>query len=149
MAGLSGIAGIIHLASREREIGGKASVGVVSIILGSGGGKNEGYENIQKDDNKKFGYRGDDTDLMDLSFGKNVWILAIRGAHSDSVHAPPVCYRYDGLYKITAKIPIAEKTGKYWYELARVEEQKPMRELHPTDEEIDEFHKQNSWLATN
>ncbi|KAF7953905.1 uncharacterized protein EAE97_001303 [Botrytis byssoidea] len=118
-------------------IGGKASVEVVSIILGSGGGKNEGYENIQKGD--KFGYWGDDTDLMDLSFEKNVWILAIRGAHSDSVHAPPVFFRYVGLYKITGKFSIAEKAEKYSYELARVEKQKSTKKLHPIDEEIDEF----------
>ncbi|TGO39948.1 hypothetical protein BHYA_0045g00420 [Botrytis hyacinthi] len=73
----------------------------------------------------------------------------IRGANSKSIHAPPVGYKYDGLYKITAKIPITEKAGKYQYELARVENQKPMKKLRPTDEEIDEFYKQNSWLATN
>lgn len=86
---------------------------------------------------------------MDLSFEKNTWIRGIRGAHSDSVHAPPVGYRYDGLCKITAEIPIIEKAGKYWYEFARVDKQKPMTKLHPTDEEIDEFYKQNSWLATS
>ncbi|TGO12674.1 hypothetical protein BTUL_0084g00320 [Botrytis tulipae] len=69
MARFSGIGGLIHLTSREiGGIGGKASVGVVSIILGSGGGKNEGYGNIDKGDHKKLGYWGDDTDLMDLSF---------------------------------------------------------------------------------
>lgn len=37
-------------AFTERGIGGKAGIGAVSIILGSGGGKNEGYEKIDKGD---------------------------------------------------------------------------------------------------
>ncbi|TGO28884.1 hypothetical protein BPAE_0021g00070 [Botrytis paeoniae] len=126
-----------------------AGVGAVSIIVGSGGGKYKGYENIDKGNHKTLGYCGDDTNLMDLSFEKVMWIRVIRGANSDSVHAPPVGYRYDGLYKITGKIPIPEKAGKYRYELVRFGNQKPMNTLHPTDEEVDEFYKQNSWLTGN
>ncbi|TEY85715.1 hypothetical protein BOTCAL_0013g00230 [Botryotinia calthae] len=120
---------------------GKAGVGAVSIIVGSGGGK-KGYKNI--DNGNTLGYCGDGTNLMDLSLEKGISIRVIRGANSNSVHAPPVGYRYDGLYKITGKNPIPEKEGKYRYELVRVENQKPMNKLRPTDEEIDEFNKQDS-----
>ncbi|KAF7961149.1 hypothetical protein EAE96_000816 [Botrytis aclada] len=132
-------------ASILRGIGGKAGVGAVSIILGSGGGKKRAYENIDEGD--RLEYCGDDTNLMDLSFEKNMFIRVIRGANSNSVHAPSVGYRYDGLYKITGKIPIADKAGKYRYELARVGGQKPRNKLHPTDEEVDEFYNQNGWLS--
>ncbi|KAF7938499.1 uncharacterized protein EAE98_000837 [Botrytis deweyae] len=132
----------------DRGTGGKAGVGAVSIVLGPGGGKNKGYEN--KDYGDKIFYLADNTDLMDLSFfGKNTagtCIRVIRGANSKSIHAPPVGFRYDGLYKITVKIPIA---GKSWYELERLENQKPMNKLHPTDEEVDEFYKQNSRIGVN
>ncbi|TGO54703.1 hypothetical protein BCON_0103g00140 [Botryotinia convoluta] len=134
-------------ASILRGIGGKAGVEAVSIIVGSGGGKNKGYENI--DNGNTLGYCGDDTDLMDLSLEKGMLVRVIRGANSNSVHAPPVGYRHDGLYRITGKSPIPEKAEKYRYELARVGNQKPMNKLHPTHEEVDEFYKQNGWLTVN
>ncbi|KAK8908982.1 hypothetical protein ACHAPF_004395 [Botrytis cinerea] len=127
-----------------RGIGGKAGAGAVSIVVGSGGGK-KGYENI--DNGNTLGYCGDETNLMDLSLEKGMLIRVIRKAISNSDHAPPVGYRYDGLYKITGKNPIPEKEGKYRYELVRVENQKPMNQLRPTAEEIDEFYKQDNWLS--
>ncbi|KAJ8066541.1 hypothetical protein OCU04_005597 [Sclerotinia nivalis] len=132
---------VVH-GNLKNGICGKPDHGAVSILMGS----ENRYKDIDNGD--VIEYCGDKTNLMDLGFETGKLIRVIRGAKDGSIFAPSVGFRYDGLYKIESKEKLPEK-GYNRYKLVQDKNQKPIRMVHPTVDEMDEFIARNNWISSN
>ncbi|RPA73935.1 hypothetical protein BJ508DRAFT_44235 [Ascobolus immersus RN42] len=122
----------------EAGIHGTKTHGALSVIL-SGGADNTGSEYEDDDLGSSIFYCGTKNSkndgvatratqyLLDAEKKKGV-VRVLRSAKCGSRYAPDVGIRYDGLYRVTGKIPMGEeREAHYRFTLVREEGQPPIR----------------------